>query len=276
MASKALINRIVKRWSHSDPKIDEYEELVQSEGGGSEAPEWKSKIVKFKEKHALSMIADQDEPPSDEEALGEAEPEKGVQEEPVEEPKPFVTFLLKVNLKDGKNLVIRDASGSSDPYVKFKYRGKTYYKSNTVFKNLNPVWDEEFALLIDDPTYPMELEVFDFDRFMVDDFMGGAVVDLSLLKLFEPTEFKLELRDESGNCEEPDMGHVNLTVTIVPQTESEKEEVSPGPHGVPINPGLSRGHPLGRQRLPRQIRSQSPKSTHPSCPSVLSTPCSAC
>ncbi|KAK0427988.1 hypothetical protein QR680_010528 [Steinernema hermaphroditum] len=148
----------------------------------------------------------------------------GTAEEPVEEPKPFVTFLLKVNLKDGKNLVIRDASGSSDPYIKFKYKGKTYYKSNTVFKNLNPVWDEEFALLIDDPTYPMELEVFDFDRFMVDDFMGGAVVDLSLLKLFESTEFKLELKDDSGNCTEEDMGHVNLTVTIVPQTETEKEE----------------------------------------------------
>ncbi|TKR62495.1 hypothetical protein L596_026447 [Steinernema carpocapsae] len=141
-----------------------------------------------------------------------------------EGPVPFVTFLLKVSLKDGKNLVIRDASGSSDPYIKFKYKGRTYYKSNTVFKNLNPVWDEEFALLIDDPTCPMELEVFDFDRFMVDDFMGGAVVDLSLLKLFEPSDLKLELQDESGNGEEEDMGHVNLTITIIPQTEAEKED----------------------------------------------------
>lgn len=52
-------------------------------------------------------------------------------------------------------------------------------------KNLNPVWDEEFTLLIDDPTTPIYMDVYDYDRWATDDFMGGATIDLSQLKLFQ-------------------------------------------------------------------------------------------
>jgi Ca2+-dependent lipid-binding protein len=86
---------------------------------------------------------------------------------------------------EGHGLVIRDASGSSDPYVKFKYDNKTVYKSNTVLKSLNPRWNEEFTFLIHDPLLKLEVEVFDYDRFMRDDFMGAGTADLSQLKLFE-------------------------------------------------------------------------------------------
>uniref|UniRef100_A0A914XGZ1 C2 domain-containing protein n=2 Tax=Plectus sambesii TaxID=2011161 RepID=A0A914XGZ1_9BILA len=134
---------------------------------------------------------------------------------------PFVTFLVKVHLKDGHDLVIRDASGSSDPYVKFKYKTKMLYKSNTIFKNLNPVWEEEFSQLIDDPTTPLQAEVYDYDRFAMDDFMGAASVDLSKLRFWEPTDIKLLLAEEGS---EEYMGYINLVVTILPQTGEEKEQ----------------------------------------------------
>lgn len=50
-------------------------------------------------------------------------------------------------------------SGSSDPYVKFKYKDRIVYKSSTIFKNLNPIWDEEFQMLADDMTSPISIEV---------------------------------------------------------------------------------------------------------------------
>lgn len=36
-------------------------------------------------------------------------------------------------------------TGTSDPYVKFKVGGRLLYKSKTVHKDLNPVWDEAFV-----------------------------------------------------------------------------------------------------------------------------------
>lgn len=132
----------------------------------------------------------------------------------------YVTFLVKIRLKDGKNLVVSDASGSSDPYVKFKYKNRTYFKSNTIYKNLNPVWEEEFSQLIDDPTTPIAVDVYDYDRFAADDYMGGGLVDLSQLRLFQPTDLKVKLKEEGTD----EMGEINLVVTVTPLTQTEKEQ----------------------------------------------------
>ncbi|KAI1706019.1 c2 domain-containing protein [Ditylenchus destructor] len=134
----------------------------------------------------------------------------------------YVTFSLKIHLKEGHGLVIRDASGSSDPYVKVKYQSKSIYKTNTVYRSLNPNWDEEFTFLISDPTAPLQIEVYDFDRFMVDDFMGSSSIDLSLLKLFEAHELRVNLQEEGGN--EDYMGYVHLFLTITPLTEKQMNE----------------------------------------------------
>jgi hypothetical protein len=55
-------------------------------------------------------------------------------------------FELKVKLKEGKNLAIRDVGGSSDPYAKFMLNGMNVYKSKIIMKNLNPQWNEEFTI----------------------------------------------------------------------------------------------------------------------------------
>lgn len=47
-------------------------------------------------------------------------------------------------------------SGTSDPYVKFKIAGKEVFRSKTIHKNLNPVWDERVSLHVEtlrDPLY---------------------------------------------------------------------------------------------------------------------------
>lgn len=46
--------------------------------------------------------------------------------------------------------------GTSDPYVKFKVAGKEVFRSKTIHKNLNPVWEERVSLLLEtlrDPLY---------------------------------------------------------------------------------------------------------------------------
>uniref|UniRef100_A0A8C5CLM9 Multiple C2 and transmembrane domain containing 1 n=1 Tax=Gadus morhua TaxID=8049 RepID=A0A8C5CLM9_GADMO len=91
-------------------------------------------------------------------------------------------FQLDIILKKGNNLAIRDRTGTSDPYVKFKIGGKEVFKSKTIFKNLNPVWDERVSLLVETLREPLYVKVFDYDFGFQDDFMGSAQVHLESLE----------------------------------------------------------------------------------------------
>lgn len=53
--------------------------------------------------------------------------------------------------------------GLSDPYVKFKVNGNLLYKSKTISRDLNPTWDENFTVPIEDPFVPLQVKVFDYD-----------------------------------------------------------------------------------------------------------------
>ncbi|VDL83891.1 unnamed protein product [Nippostrongylus brasiliensis] len=134
----------------------------------------------------------------------------------------YVSLLVKIRLKEGHNLAIRDASGSSDPYVKFRYKDRIVYKSSTKFKNLNPIWDEEFQMLADDMTSPIYVEVFDYDRFCTDDFMGSSTIDISQVKWFQQLELVVKLADDASPDEE--LGTVSFTISVVPLTNDEKDE----------------------------------------------------
>lgn len=130
-------------------------------------------------------------------------------------------FHLDVWLKEGKDLVVRDSSGTSDPYVKFKIGNKQYYKSRTVYKNLNPKWDEKFTIPIEDVFKPVSVKCYDYDRGVSDDRMGAAEIDLSMLNLNSPTELKLELKEKK---DDEYMGYILLQCTLVPKSGEEKEQ----------------------------------------------------
>ena len=77
----------------------------------------------------------------------------------ISELKAHTGYTLHVHLKQGHDLPAKDSCGTSDPYVKFLFRGKQVHKSKTIFKDLNPFWDEKFTLNIDDPFVPLEIKV---------------------------------------------------------------------------------------------------------------------
>ncbi|EEB15778.1 conserved hypothetical protein [Pediculus humanus corporis] len=67
-------------------------------------------------------------------------------------------FQLRVHLKRGVDLIARDKGGTSDPYVKFKVGGRLLYKSKTIYRDLNPYWDETFTIPIEDAFAPVHIK----------------------------------------------------------------------------------------------------------------------
>lgn len=133
-------------------------------------------------------------------------------------------FQLRIQLVSGHNLMAMDKNGTSDPYVKFKSGGRLLYKSRTVHRDLNPMWDETFMVPIEDPFQTINIKVFDYDWGLQDDFMGSAQLDLPSLELNQCHEVVLKLIDPSRP--DRDLGELKLTATLCPRTQEDKEQVS--------------------------------------------------
>ncbi|KAF9136926.1 hypothetical protein BG015_002947 [Linnemannia schmuckeri] len=119
---------------------------------------------------------------------------------------------LTVHLVGAKNLMAADRSGTSDPYFIFRVNGKEVYKSGTVKKSLNPVYDETFVLPIasraDDQ---FSFEVLDWNQISTAKSLGQGAIDLRNLQLVLPNEFKLPLQNKNNQ------GEVQLRLKFMPE-----------------------------------------------------------
>jgi len=101
--------------------------------------------------------------------------------------------------------------GSSDPYVIVEHRPgtstmdelmlqleSTKYKTRTMLKNLNPVWDEAFVVPKMHANDSISFEVWDFDFLGGDDIIGKCSLHLLQLKGKQATELSLPILDDKG------------------------------------------------------------------------------
>lgn len=124
-------------------------------------------------------------------------------------------YKLEVELKRGYKLAVRDRGGTSDPYVKFKLGGKEVFRSKTIHKNLNPVWEEKTTLVLDTLSEPLYVKVFDYDFGLQDDFMGSAFLYLESLEQQRTVPVTLVLKDPQHP--DQDLGSLELAVTLTPK-----------------------------------------------------------
>ncbi|XP_029916699.1 multiple C2 and transmembrane domain-containing protein 1 isoform X1 [Myripristis murdjan] len=135
--------------------------------------------------------------------------------EPPPRPPSPAMYQLDIVLKKGNNLAIRDRTGTSDPYVKFKIAGKEVFRSKTIHKNLNPVWDERVSLLVETLREPLYVKVFDYDFGLQDDFMGSAYLYLESLEHQRTLDVTLDLKDPQ--YPDHNLGTLELAVTLSPK-----------------------------------------------------------
>uniref|UniRef100_A0A8C2K6D3 Multiple C2 and transmembrane domain containing 1 n=1 Tax=Cyprinus carpio TaxID=7962 RepID=A0A8C2K6D3_CYPCA len=133
-------------------------------------------------------------------------------------------YLLLFFLKNSENIflcVFLDVfTGTSDPYVKFKVAGKEVFRSKTIHKNLNPVWDEKVSLLVESLREPLYMKVHDKST---DDFMGSAYLYLESLEHQRTLDVTLDLKDP--HYPNHDLGSLELAVTLIPKEGDFRETV---------------------------------------------------
>lgn len=160
---------------------------------------------------------------------------------------PF--YQIDIHLKYAENLIAKDSSGTSDPYVKFKIGNQIVYRSRTVFKSLNPIWDEHFVLAIENICEPIIVKVYDYDYIFMDDFLGSSSIDLTLFDPNISTDLELKLDDGHHRKQsfkqstmkkrsmskktlrlmkrsKENLGKIFLKIRLHPRTQEEREEVN--------------------------------------------------
>ncbi|KAM9860032.1 extended synaptotagmin-1 [Aulostomus maculatus] len=123
--------------------------------------------------------------------------------------------LLRIHLLGGQNLVPKDnlmggmVKGKSDPYVKINIGGETF-TSQVIKGNLNPSWNEMYEVVLTQlPGQELQMEVFDKDMDMKDDFMGRLKISLKDIVESQYTDQWYSLSDVKS-------GRVHLVLEWVP------------------------------------------------------------
>ncbi|KAG4203634.1 hypothetical protein ERO13_A05G412200v2 [Gossypium hirsutum] len=133
--------------------------------------------------------------------------------------------ILHVKVVRAHKLLKMDFLGTSDPYVKLNLTGESLPAKKTSIKkrNLNPVWNEKFKLVVKDPkSQVLQLEVFDWDKVGTHDRLGMQFVPLKLLTANETKEFKLDLLKHTFIADPYDKkprGNIVIELTYAPFRE---------------------------------------------------------
>ncbi|KAL5553213.1 hypothetical protein UlMin_040614 [Ulmus minor] len=103
---------------------------------------------------------------------------EGIKEEKLEKTMDRVHGLLRIRVKKGINLAVRDTiSNTSDPYVVINM-GNQKLKTKVIKNNCNPEWNDELTLSVSNLQTPITLTVYDKDTLTEDDKMGDAEIDI--------------------------------------------------------------------------------------------------
>ena len=123
------------------------------------------------------------------------------------------------------NLVAKDISGSSDPYVVLSI-DDVIHKTKTINQNLNPEFHESFEfknILIPSCGY-LNIDVYDYDVASQDDYIGGTSINLTNRWYHDEwnnfTQKPLELRTLKHKNARGPQGIIELWVDIFTQYEA--------------------------------------------------------
>lgn len=92
--------------------------------------------------------------------------------------------ILRVHLAEARELIAKDAGGTSDPYAEVYVTGQSEpVKTKTVYRSLNPEWNTTFDIEVDTARPSMVMvRLFDEDFIGSDEFLGQVSLSLKMLQ----------------------------------------------------------------------------------------------
>ena len=143
----------------------------------------------------------------------------------VESTKARITVLA------GRHLLPMDRWGTSDPYVRVMQGSKCLHKTPEKRRTLNPVWNNQFSICVENTFAPIVFQVFDKNMFESDTFMGQGEVNIAGFELNKPCELTLHLEDGEGenqvrkNKMRESLGEVVVRVSVASTPAEDQVEL---------------------------------------------------
>ncbi|KAL0904774.1 hypothetical protein M5K25_026924 [Dendrobium thyrsiflorum] len=127
---------------------------------------------------------------------------------------------LEVKLVQAKNLTNKDLIGKSDPFAKLYIRPlrDRIKRSKTINNDLNPIWNEHFEFVVEDPTtQQLTVKIYDDEGVQASEYIGGVIVRLKDLQPGKVKDVWLKLlKDLEIQRDRKDRGQVHLELLYCP------------------------------------------------------------
>lgn len=121
---------------------------------------------------------------------------------------------LFIRIVEGKNLPIKDITGSSDPYCIVRIDSEAIIRTATIWKTLSPFWGEEYHVDLPPTFHAVSFYVLDEDSLSRDDVIGKLSITKEALAV-KPQGLDGWLNLTEIDPDEEVQGEIHLHISVV-------------------------------------------------------------
>ncbi|KAF4073223.1 hypothetical protein AMELA_G00256390 [Ameiurus melas] len=121
---------------------------------------------------------------------------------------------LFIRIVEGKNLPIKDITGSSDPYCIVRIDNEAIIRTATIWKTLSPFWGEEYNVHVPPSFHTVSLYVMDEDNLSRDDVIGKVSISKEALSV-KPQGLDAWMNLTEIDPNEEVQGEIHLQISLL-------------------------------------------------------------